>query len=283
MGLELSSYQAFSKALGAARDVNLAAYTLGEGTTERALVVAAEHGAAVRVRLAGTVYDDPHGALALHNAHEAAYLAEHGVDAAVSDAKALHIKAAVIDGQAFFDDRNWCGDDDLLIHSDVAEDISSTTAALAGATVPPVPDGLTFTKGEALAEEAKLLAGGSDTVALQTETLGPSIITTLLQAAAAHAGVRVMLKRESGHMSARNAKAIATLQAHGVLVRTTTGNDKFCIAGEHGWIGSANASGGDPRMSDWGVPVDDPQSIEQLRRRFESLWEKAKASAPLRT
>jgi len=276
MSVSLSTYQAFGSALASAHEVDLSAYTLGHGTTERSLLAAVAHGAQVRVRLAGTVYGDPSGALARHNAEEVAELSEHGVDAAIVDGGDLHLKAALIDGHAFFDDRNWCGGGDLVVASDAASDIAAAHAVLDGAKAGSTADGLVFTKGDALQEEASLLLHAQGPIALQTETLGPSLITKCLCLAAARVPVRVLLKRSAMLGNARTEALLAKCEALGVTIRTTSGNDKFCLDGTEGWVGSANATSSDPEMSDWGAPVEDAASLAQLQARFEKEWSRAK-------
>jgi hypothetical protein len=276
MSVCFSSYQAFASALASAQAVDLSAYTLGHGTTERALLAAAAHGAQVRVRLAGTVYGDPSGMLARHNSEEVAELSEHGIDAAILAGGDLHLKAALIDGYAYFDDRNWCGDSDLIVASDAASDLAATREALDGAEVAPSADGLVFTKGDALKEEADVLLHAQGAIALQTETLGPSLITKSLYLAAARVPVRVLVKRSAALANVRIKAVLAKCGAVGVEVRTTGGNDKFCLDATDGWVGSANASGSDPHMSDWGAPVKDLASLAQLQARFEKEWTRAK-------
>ena len=275
MSVEFSSYQTFLDALAQAQTVNLTAYTLGHGKTEQALIAAAAHGARIRVRLAGTVFDDPHGGLALHNAHECANLRAHGIDAGPTDAPATHMKAAIIDGQAYFDDRNWCNQSDLIIRSDTESDLAATAAILAGQAGASTSDGLALTKGDAIHAEAGLLADPQASIFLETESLGPSVITTLLKAAAPHTQVRVLLTRAIDHASVRIEHEIAALQACGVQICTTETNDKFCIVGEQAWVGSANATGGDPAMSDWGIVLHGSADVMRLRERFAATWARA--------
>lgn len=279
MALGFSSYRAFNAALGAAQSVDLAAYTLGDGDTERALVAAANHGVRVRVRLSGTVFGDADGAFAAHNAHEVQNLTSHGIDAALTAGEATHLKAAVVDGHVFLDDRNWCGNGDLLVSSDVPEDIASATAALAGRPTLPTADGLAFAKGAALADESALLRAASGDVDLQTETLGACTVTAALQAAAACGNVRVLLTRPREALGIRAAKVIAQLEAHGVAIRMTSDNHKFFVSDSLAWAGSANASGGNPNMSDWGAPISDAASIAHLRTLFDRLWSHSKIVA----
>ncbi len=272
MGVTLSSYQAFTAALSTAHSVRLTAYTLGSGETERALIAAAAHGAEVRVSLPQQVYDDPSGGIAKHNANEIAILNSHGIQAQLIDNTAMHLKAAVIDGSAFYDDRNWCNGDDLIVDSTNPQDIVATTNALAGGPASVSTDEIALTKGAAIAQEAQLLTTLTGPIMLETENLSTSYLTTLLRELAAHTPMRILVKTNAQQPTPRLAKLLAALQANGAVIHTTNENDKFCLVGDQAWIGSANASGGDPNMSDWGARITDPGSIAQIRSRFEKAW-----------
>jgi hypothetical protein len=281
MSLSLSSCSAFRSFVSQAKEIELSAYTLGHGATERALIAAADRGASVRVRLAGTPFGDASGELARRNEDEAAKLAKHGIDAVVSRDSDVHLKAAVVEGHVFLDDRNWCDADDVILTSGDSSDLAATRAAITGAETHSTSDGLVFTKGEALREEAKCISGAAAPIRLQTETLSPSIITKCLRSVAKRVSVRILLSRTSELGNPRTRAALIALTKLGVAVRVTKANDKFCLSGTHAWVGSANASGGDLQMSDWGAPFDDSKSIETLRVRFDEAWSTAKSIVQL--
>jgi hypothetical protein len=68
------------------------------------------------------------------------------------------------------------------------------------------------------------------------------------------------------------AGAIRRLREAGVDVRVSAGTEKLCVAGERGWVGSANATYAGFPMRDWGLQTRDPTLLAALEARFESNW-----------
>ena len=144
----------FVAAVETAGQVTLTAYTLPPGAVRAALATAARDGARVCVRLEGHPFHDPRGGLRAANAAAVAQLREAGVDAALSGdgEPALHLKAAVVDGVAWLDDRNWVGSPRAtLVRDDDPGDVAVVEAALDGR--PAADDCLATTKAAAQALE----------------------------------------------------------------------------------------------------------------------------------
>src|ERR1700733_12212581 len=152
--LALTTTAAVIGSLASAKNVEVAAYTLG-GPVLRALEGAAERGARVTVRLEEDPYGDRRSGLGKLNARIAAQLRRAGADAALVDP--IHAKTISIDGTLYLDEKNWRADDLVLREDDPRE----------AAAIP-------MRKSEALAQEARLLAGAqsSDGVIAESESFG---------------------------------------------------------------------------------------------------------------
>ncbi|MDB5029028.1 MAG: hypothetical protein JWO66_2717, partial [Candidatus Eremiobacteraeota bacterium] len=107
MTLSLSSVPDVLARIAAARDVAFGAYFLPRGPMRDALAGAAQRGAHVAVTLQADPYRNPFGARC--NADAARLLRDAGAAVTLlpSDRAPFHLKAAVCDGVAYLDDRNW--------------------------------------------------------------------------------------------------------------------------------------------------------------------------------
>src|ERR1017187_10185172 len=135
MSIDLSSVAAFDAAVAGARSVDFAAYTPRASMTRDALLVAARAGARVRIRLERDPLDDAAGTLHVANSESVALLTAAGADAAVTPpgAAILHMKAAVVNGVAWLDDRNWAGDGHETVLRDTdPDDVDALAEGLDG-------------------------------------------------------------------------------------------------------------------------------------------------------
>ena len=124
----LSSSDEVVRAVQQGRDVGFTAYTLRPGRFAAGLEAAAGRGAHVRVVLEAHPYDGGTGELARANAEMVSELRSHGVAAELHDAgkASLHMKAAVVDGVAFLDDRNWPDDGrDTIVRTADRDDVAA--------------------------------------------------------------------------------------------------------------------------------------------------------------
>lgn len=256
--LALTSTAAVIGSLASAKNVEVAAYTLG-GPVLRALESAAERGAHVTVRLEGDPYDDARGRLGQLNARAAAQLRRAGADALLIDP--IHAKTISIDGTLYLDEKNW-RTDDLVLREDDPE---------AAASIP-------MRKSEALAQEAQLLAGGqaSDGVIAESESFGAGNETyaALQRLGRAGAAPRLLVNAADLRSSARERSVLEDLVHDGVRVRVCDDSAKLAIAGDRAWLGSANATyaSGPWDMPDWGICTGDSQVVSAVRTRLESEW-----------
>lgn len=285
MAVTLSGVDALCAAIGHARQVALAAYLLPPGPVREALETAARRGAHVEVRLEGRPFDRPGGGLRRENAATVAELRRAGVDAALTrpDEPFFHLKAAVVDGVTWLDDRNWvAGDRATIVRDDDPEDASAAQSAIADR--PGASRDLVTTKRDAeLREQAVIAAAGSAPVAVESETVGYGPVATALFARA-RAGLPTRLlvaRREAaGHHGGRERALLRRLAAAGVEVRVGAGHgpeldQKLAVSAASAWVGSANASStygpyGDQR--DWGLVTRSPELTAALRERFERNW-----------
>jgi phosphatidylserine/phosphatidylglycerophosphate/cardiolipin synthase-like enzyme len=281
VSLTLSSVGAFTAAVAAARSVDFRSYTLAGGRARAALVSAARAGAHVRVRLEGSPLDGPAGGLRTENAAAVAALTAAGADAALTapDGQRLHMKAALVDGIAWLDDRNWTGDGrDTVLRDDDPADVAALTAAFDGR--PGAAGALATTKNAALAQERAVIEAAGAPLAVETESFGSGTIADAL-AARARGGspVRLLVAgREAlaaGSAGDAERRVLDRLAALGVAVRTGAEAGKLAVTDGRAWTGSANATyagseaGG---QADWGRTVGETALITGLGARFDADW-----------
>ena len=296
MSIALSSGPAFCAAVKIARTIDFAAYTLRPGAAREALLAAARSGAAVRVRLERDPLDDGAGSLHCANADSVAILRSAGVDAALRDTgePPVHMKAAVVDGVAWLDDRNWTGARETIVRDDESDDVARLARSLRGLDDSNGADGappphLATTKATAQALEAALIeAAGRASLCIESESFGNgAIYDALLVRAKSQLSTRLLVAgREAtaaGPAGDLERRRLTRLAALGVDVRTgTTGgrelDEKIAVAGLSGWVGSANATyagGADGEQRDWGLASSDAQLVDALRAAFEANWRAA--------
>jgi hypothetical protein len=276
-----SSLAAVLSAIGSGRRIRLASSLLREGRLVSALESAGDRGASVRVELEGAPYaSDPAVRVRLAEANRdvvralrAHHVAAHARDAGEAP---LHLKAAIVDGVAYLDDRNWPerGGDSIVAVNDT-RDVAALRSAIDGA--PRSGPHVATRKTEALALEVGLLAAAPPraAVACETESIGESRVVDRL-CARAHLGERVrVLVDEHALGAGKNVSAAAALRRlarAGAEVRVCDGAEKFAIAGGRAWLGSANATSGDASALDWGLRTRNRALVAGLQGRFEARW-----------
>lgn len=296
MSIALSSVAAFTAAVAGAHRIDFASYTLAGGSVRDALETAARSGAWVRVRLEREPFDDPAATLHRANAKSLACLAAAGADAALTrpGEPVLHLKAAVVDGVAWLDDRNWAGPGShaTILRDDEPGDVAALGVVLAGG--PAVGAQLATTKAEAQRRELDVVrAAGSAPLALATESFGTSEIAAALLARASAGGPTRLLVagREAAEQNLsgkRERVQLAKLAALGVEVRTSDpagrdGDEKLAVTAGVAWVGSANATfahGASGKQRDWGLAIREPQVVDGLRAAFEADWQAARRLRP---
>jgi hypothetical protein len=195
-------------------------------------------------------------------------------------AEPVHMKAVLVDGVAYLDDRNFpsSGHDTIVATSD-ATDVAVVRAALAGK--PGSDRHLTTQKAEALQLEATAIRDGSgDRVDVESEGFGFSPVSKALrERALGGAQVRLLIAAEElRHAGSQERRAIAQLVDAGVSVRVGTTNEKLCVAGDRGWVGSANATFPEP-MLDWGMDVRSASVLDALGTAFARNWDEGRPVA----
>ena len=281
MSVALSSHAAFLGTLEGASTIALSAYVLRPNCdVVSALERAAGRGAAVAVTLDALPYGGATpNALALVNARTAALLRGHGVTVRFADADGppLHMKAAVVDGIAFLDDRNWpAAGDDTIVRTDDRENVALVAAALRGQ--PGANAHLATEKGAALRLEAAEISGApGDRVDIETESFGATAVSAALRArAAAGTKVRLVVAARDIAPGSRERASLVRLSAAGVDVRVSRDAEKLCVAGDRAWIGSANATYSSGPVIDWGLATGDPPLVTKIAADFERNWAAAK-------
>ena len=279
MALTLSPRSVFQAALAAGRDVAFGSYTLAPGgPVAHALEAAADRGAHVVVRLDGhpTFGHDATGAgFARTTVRD---LRAHGVRVETtgpSDPPA-HLKAAVVDGVAFLDDRNWAAHgEETIVRDDDPADVAAIRAAIAGR--PAAEVSVALEKSAALAAEARAIAmAPGDTIDIATESFGGCAVSVALAARAAagsHVRLEVDARALAADRSGRERTLLAHLAAKGIEIRAVSTDAKMAVCSDRAWLGSANATYAPGPMSDWGLTTFDPAIVDVLRATFERVWE----------
>jgi phosphatidylserine/phosphatidylglycerophosphate/cardiolipin synthase-like enzyme len=271
-------------ALAHGRDVALSAYVLAPGNAvARALDAAAGRGAAVAV----TLEDFESGGPAARGLHGLARrtaddLRAHGarVSLGVPNGDVVHLKAAVVDGTAYLDDRNWAAAGETIVAVRDPERVALVRAAIRGET--GCAAGLATEKAGALELEAEAIRSGGDRIDLETESFGSCAVERALrERAESGATVRLLVSGRVAFAkgSERERAVLHRLAAAGVAIRTTDANEKLCVAGDAGWVGSANATYDAVPTTDWGLRVREPPLLAALETSFASEWRSARPFA----
>ncbi|HXP92267.1 MAG TPA: hypothetical protein VN905_02240 [Candidatus Binatia bacterium] len=260
-------------AIGSARSISLSSYILHPGRLVEALEAAGDRGADVSVRLEAAPLD-PSGSLAATNLKVAEELRAHHVAAELTQ---THLKAAVIDGETFLDDRNWAehGPSTLIADSE-PDDVGVVRAGIEG-KVASDPH-LWTRKGDALNAEAQLLLdAGSERIEVESESFGFGAVEQALAAKARDGDDVRLLVGARDATNPREASALKRLAAAGVHIRVAPFAEKIAVAGQQAWVGSANAGIFPSDMVDWGMRTQIPALVDALRARFEDNWSSPKA------
>ncbi len=238
-----------------------------------ALIAAAANGSQVSVVLDGAFPFDSTGARARANAQLAADLRADGVAARITGAnEAAHTKAAVIDDVAWLNDRNFpSSGPDTLVRDDEAADVAAVRDRISGGT--SNSDRIAFTKGAALALEARVLADAPPgELEVATENFGYGTVYGILKRRA-EGGDHIRLLVDAREAArGKDREALAHLARAGVEVRVRNDNDKIALAGRQAWIGSANPTHPLPEQSDWGLITQASRAVALLHHRFETAW-----------
>jgi hypothetical protein len=290
--IALDTAAGFINTLASAQRIHLTAYILQRGKVLDALVAAARRGAEVEVRLERDPLDDPAGDLHRVNADALAKLRAAGANAKTTKPgePVLHLKAAVVDGVAWLDDRNWAaGGAGRLVRDTAPADVAAVASAVAGG---PGADGhLATTKAGAQQLEAAVIGqAGAGPLAVESESFGNgAIYNALLHRAQAHLPTRLIVAgREAAQPSGGLERAhLQHLAALGVEVRLGNPkhgdlNEKLAVAAGSAWIGSTNATyarGQEAEQRDWGLTTRERPVVDGLRAAFERNWSAARPLA----
>ncbi len=208
------------------------------------------------VTLQADPYRNPFGGRC--NAEAARILRAAGADVSLlpSDRAPFHLKAAVCDGVAYLDDRNWTKrGPEIVVADDDEKDVALVRDALAGRG--GADRALATRKDVALAREVAVVEGARDApVIVETERVATSPLTRALQQHARAGAKTTLIVGHSSRPNPQERSAIARLVADGVVVRTGGSNQKLALAGDTAWIGSGNATGAAGRNAgqiEWGL------------------------------
>ncbi len=255
--LRLSSASAIIAAIAHARNVAVRAYTI-HGSVLRALEDASRRGTRVEVRLEETPFADKKGHLAEENRRLVGEMRAAGIDAGLDHP--LHSKAIDVDGSLFLDEKNFDGNEDVIVRADDSSDRGA----------------IAWTKSDALEREGALLRDAGNDALVETETFGRfnPVSAALDRLACEGKAPRLLVSAKALSGNARERAALQRLVDDGVRVRVCDDSAKLAVAGERAWLGSANATVAYGRfdMPDWGTCTSDPQTVAAVRDRLEARW-----------
>jgi phosphatidylserine/phosphatidylglycerophosphate/cardiolipin synthase-like enzyme len=253
----LTSIDAVVAAIEGGRNVRLDAYVIENRRLIGALEHAAAGGASVEVHLCAKPHDEDR--LGDRNRRLARELQAFGVQVTSDPAfgrGSRHDKVAVVDGTAYFDDRNWRTDDAAILCEP-------------SAAARPLQ-----TKAAVLSEEARLISnGGGHDVLVSTESLGAGpVVDALVERA--RRGDRVRLIYNPAESTRTQASALERLRSAHVEIEQSAENHKLAIVGNVAWMGSANATcvGGPTGAGlEWGRVVTGGVAAS-LAQTAENIW-----------
>ncbi len=271
MSITISSSADVFARIGAAHDVAFGAYILPGGPMRDALVAAARRGAHVAVTVQADPFCDRSGALARANAASAAVLTSAGAQVTLlpSTQVACHLKAAVCDGVAYLDDRNWpARGGDTVVADDDPRDVGLVRDALAGHG--GSDDVLTTRKDVAVQRAADLIdAAGDAPVVVATESFsGGAVSAALRRHAERGAPTTLVVDGRARMMKPSERHLLDGLAQAGVRVRTSDADEKLVLAGDAVELSSANATstyGERGEQLEWGVVSRDPALVARVR------------------
>jgi hypothetical protein len=263
--LSLSSVPDVLTRIASAHDVAFGSYFLTRGPVRDALAGAARHGAHVAVTLQADPYRGS-GQRAPESAASARMLREAGAQVSLlaRDQVPFHLKAAVCDGVAYLDDRNWTQrGPEIVVADDDPRDVALLRDALAGHGGADAT--LATRKDEALRRELALIESAPHApVIVETERIGTSPISAALRRHARGGAPTTLVLGRARDRSPREVATIALLAADGVVVREGGSNQKLALAGDTAWIGSGNATAAFGRGAgqlEWGMVTRDPALV----------------------
>jgi len=288
MAAAVVAREAFLGALERASTIDFSAYVLRrDSPVTRALERAAGRGAAVAVTLEGAPFGGSsaeRGRIGKQNRRAAAELARHGVHVHVTRPAEgqVHMKAAIVDGTVFLDDRNWPADGrDTIVATSDPEDLRTVARALRGEDASDA--NLATGKSEALELEAQAIyAAAGDRIDVESESFGSSPVSKALRYRAEHGAVVRLLVAASelgGPSRATERAELRHLREAGVDVRVVNAGEKLCAGADCGWVGSANATYSFAPQADWGMLTRDAALLGALHAAFERNWDEGRTAA----
>ncbi|HEY0381198.1 MAG TPA: hypothetical protein VGC72_03260 [Candidatus Elarobacter sp.] len=269
MTLSLSSVPDVLSRIASAHDVAFGSYFLMRGPMRDALAGAARHGAHVAVTLQADPYRGS-GKRAPDNVASARVLRDAGarVSLLARDEVPFHLKAAVCDGVAYLDDRNWTQrGPEIVVADDDPRDVALVRDALGGRGGGDAT--LATRKDEVLRREVALIESAPHApVIVETERIGTTPLSAALRRHARGGASTTLVLGRARDRSRSELTTIARLVADGVVLREGGANEKLALAGDTAWIGSGNATAAFGRGAgqlEWGLVTKDPALVGAVR------------------
>ncbi len=273
MTLSLSSVPDVLTRIASAHDVDFGSYFLTRGPMRDALAGAARRGAHVTVTLQENPYKGS-GNRAPDNAASARVLRDAGAEVSLlaRDRVPFHLKAAVCDGIAYLDDRNWTQrGPEIVVADDDQQDVALVRDALAGHGGADAT--LATRKDEVLRRELTVIESAPHgAVTVETERIGTSPLSAALRRHARGGAPTTLVLGHARDRTPREIATIARLAGDGVVVREGGANEKLALAGDTAWIGSVNATAAFGRGAgqlEWGLLTKNAALVGAVRSALE--------------
>jgi len=255
--LSLSSVPDVITRIASAHDVAFGSYFLTRGPMRDALVRAARRGAHVAVTLQADPYRGS-GSRGPESAASARVLARAGAAVVLFPRERIpfHVKAAVVDGVAYLDDRNWTQrGPEIVVADDDPTDVALVRDALVG--LGGADATLATRKDTALDREVALIESvPRGSVVVETEHVGNTPLSSALRRHARAGAPTTLVLGTARDRPDTETAAIARLVGDGVVLREGGSNQKLALAGDSAWIGSGNATatfGREGGQLEWGL------------------------------
>jgi hypothetical protein len=269
VALSLSSVPAVLARIASAHDIAFGSYFLTRGPVREALAAAARRGAHVAVTLQADPYRGS-GNRAPDNAAAARELRRAGAQVSLlrRETTPFHLKAAVCDGVAYLDDRNWTQrGPEIVVADDDVHDVALVRDALAGRGGSDAK--LATTKYVAQQREVALIDSAPHApVIVETERVSDSPLTVALRRHARGGAPTTLVLGPARDRSQREVDTIRRLSGDGVVIRCHGTNQKLALVGGTAWIGTANATatfGHGAGQLEWGLVTKNPTLVRAVR------------------
>jgi phosphatidylserine/phosphatidylglycerophosphate/cardiolipin synthase-like enzyme len=241
-----------------------------DGDMVRALDAACDRGVRVDVQLDRA----PFAYAVTANAQSMMQLQSHRCGARYARGN-VHLKVALLDHTMYLSDRNFTADG-LFLRDSLPDDRQAVLTTLSGGN--GQTEHFWTRKSDALNAEAAFIATATQTLFVETESFGFGnvVFDAIRERAASRVAVYLLVAQTEYDQQSSERSAVAYLAKYGVVIRLSDANAKLAVPDADGaWIGSANATGGVPEQTDWGMLLPGNSAAVSVAERFHADWQRS--------